>query len=210
MRHVSIVARIGIAGAGGAVDARVEVVVRPRPAIRDVRRILGRSAARPASRTRGNGTLAADRAVELALGAWRDALRRLADAPPGTPANVDAAMAAEDARRAYAGAAAQRYGAFKQVADLSSEDGDSPNAVRAGSSAEFASEHGRNAAEIARLSEELRTAGEERQQALDAAVAADAEAYDAVEWRAYDDAITVEAEAYEALRHAMDAGRGVI
>jgi hypothetical protein len=148
--------------------------------------------------------------VELALGAWRDALRRLADAPPGTPANVDAAMAAEDARRAYAGAAAQRYDAFRQVADLSSEDGDGADSGGLGAPAAFASEHGTSAAEIARLSEELRTAGEERQQALDAAVAADAEAYDAVEWRAYDDAITVEAEAYEALRHAMDAGRGVV
>src|SRR3954454_1862462 len=150
MRHVSIVARV-VPAAMAPPDARVKVVVRPRAGTSDVRRILGRSAARPASRTRGNGTLAADRAVELALGAWRDALRRLADAPPGTPANVDAAMAAEDARRAYAGAAAQRYGAFKQVADLSSEDGDLGDSRGWGASAAFASEHGRNAAEIARL-----------------------------------------------------------
>jgi hypothetical protein len=119
-------------------------------------------------------------------------------------------MAAEDARRAYAGAAAQRYGAFRQVADLSSEDGDGRDPRGVGRSAALRSEHASSAAEIARLSEELRTAGEERQQVLEAAVAADAEAYDAVEWRAYDDAITVEAEAYEALRHAMDAGRGVV
>jgi hypothetical protein len=119
-------------------------------------------------------------------------------------------MAAEDARRAYAGAAAQRYGAFRQVAALSSEDGDAGDSRGVGGSAAFGSDHARSAAEIARLSEELRTAGEERQQVLDAAVAADADAYDAAEWRAYDDAITVEAEAYEALRHAMDAEHGVI
>jgi hypothetical protein len=151
--------------------------------------------------------VAPEQAVQLALEQWRDSLRRLADATPGTPGNLAAAMAAEDARRAYAGAAAERSEALKE---LWSGDGDSPTVRRFSPSRAFASEDGMSQAKIDRLLEELRSAGVERQRVLEAAVASDSATYAALEWRAYDEAMTREAGAYEAVRHAMDTDHGVM
>jgi hypothetical protein len=55
------------------------------------------------------GTMAGERAVERALAAWRDAERGLAQAVPGTPDYIRAAMAVDEARCAYASITAERY-----------------------------------------------------------------------------------------------------
>jgi hypothetical protein len=62
--------------------------------------------------------MAMDRAVELALCAWRDAERRLAETAPGTIAHDEAKLAVDQARAAYATAAARRYDAVGQLAEL--------------------------------------------------------------------------------------------
>jgi hypothetical protein len=66
--------------------------------------------------------MARQRAVESAVDAWREAERRLAEATPGTAAHIDAATAADEARLAYAAAAAERYDETAALAELHADD----------------------------------------------------------------------------------------
>jgi hypothetical protein len=59
--------------------------------------------------------MAEERAVTLALSAWREAERTLAEATPGSPQSVDAAIAVDHAHRAYADAMDERMDTAAQL-----------------------------------------------------------------------------------------------
>ena len=66
--------------------------------------------------------MAEERAVTLALTAWREAERKLADATPGSPEAIDAAIAVDQAHRTYADAMDQRMDAAAQLGQVRSDD----------------------------------------------------------------------------------------